>query len=176
MKENVSGCFFLNTVYFDTVGWVFWPVKNRRPVLVETLNPAQSTPADNPSPCYFGQFALWIACCSVSTRHSFVSDELCTVTYRRSFYLFYRKYRMCYLSISAVLMFSTYFEIIFSLIALQLEKTSRPDTIHNWLERDRRWRHQDIQESHLKTMRNCISANAKFCLLPAKLMHTAIAL
>jgi len=38
--------FFLQ--YFDTVGWIFWPVKTvshiTYTVLAETLNPAQSNP------------------------------------------------------------------------------------------------------------------------------------
>jgi len=41
---NCVFCVFLQ--YFDTVGWVFWPVKTvariTYTVLVETLNPAQS--------------------------------------------------------------------------------------------------------------------------------------
>ena len=49
---NCVFCMFLQ--YFDTVGWVFWPVKTvariTYTVLVETLNPAQSI---NPSQSSF---------------------------------------------------------------------------------------------------------------------------
>ena len=38
--------YYMYLQYFDTVGWVFWPVKTvariTYTVLVETLNPAQS--------------------------------------------------------------------------------------------------------------------------------------
>jgi len=35
---------FLQYSEFDTVGWIFWPVKTVSPVLAGTLNHAQSNP------------------------------------------------------------------------------------------------------------------------------------